>query len=75
MADFAHSQRANNARIIKADALSRFMLDAAGAWPDTEQDRRKVERLAGVRPSSAETWDMARSFYDDLVASRDRASA
>lgn len=68
--DFAHSQAANNARTVKADALSRFLLEAGGPWPDTDHDRRVVERAAGVRTSSAETWELARAMYDDVRAHR-----
>lgn len=75
MPDFAHSVRAQEARMVKADKIANFILGAAGTWPETDTDRRKVEKLAGVRPSSTETWDLARRFYDDLRASRERATA
>lgn len=75
MPDFAHSARAREARIIKADQIANFILTAAGTWPETDEDKRKVEKLAGVRTSSTETWDLARRFYDDLRASRERATA
>lgn len=75
MSDFAHSAKAQQARIVKADAIANQVIASAGPWPDTDHDRRLVEKIAGVRPSSEETWALARSFYDDLRSSRARAAS
>lgn len=68
--DFARTQRAQNDRTVKADKISAFMLDAGGIWPDNDTDRRKVEKLAGVRQGSEMTWQLARLMYDDVIAHR-----
>lgn len=68
--DFAHSQRAQDARTTKADKLATFLLSAAGPWPTEDHDKRVAEKAAGVRVCSDETWDLARAFYDDTRAHR-----
>lgn len=73
--DYAHSARANNARLVKADKLASLFAADGGTWPASDAERRAAERAAGVRVCSEETWDLARLLLDDLLESRRRADA
>jgi hypothetical protein len=66
-ADFAHSARAQQARLIKADKIATLFHDSPGPWPSTDAGRRAAERVAGVRPCSEETWVLARALLADLM--------
>lgn len=69
--DYAHSARAQQARLIKADKLATLLAEAAGPWPSTDEERRGAERAAGVRTSSDETWALARELFADLTRNRE----
>lgn len=66
MGDYAHNGLANANRHAKALALARFLYASPGPLPSPGRERRQVERLAGVRTSSDETWLEA----IDLLAQR-----
>ena len=71
--DWGHNSFAEQARMEKAIALEhRLRLDgipstAARTLPPTA--RRNVERAAGVRRSSDETWDLTFRLLEDAEAS------
>jgi len=68
--DFAHSAFAAEARVRKAvrieAALRMAGLDAAAAKGLDEAGRRGMERAAGVRRSSDETWAAALRLMDSF---------
>lgn len=72
--DFAHSSFAEQARTTKAIALEtqlrRDGIPAAAARTLPPASRRRIERAAGVRRSSDETWDRAFAFLEDAERSR-----
>lgn len=67
--DFAHSGYAEQARTEKAikieTQLWRDRIPAAAAATLPPAARRRVEKAAGVRPSSDETWERAIAFLAD----------
>lgn len=67
--DYAHSASATAARTIKADRLAEQIraegLGAAAASTLTDNARRRVEKAAGIRPASDETWALALAFVAD----------
>lgn len=70
--DYAHNAYAREQRAQKAIALVAYLRDAEHVWTrgdlfgdaDQEAHRRAVERAAGVRRSSDETW----AQVDQLLA-------
>lgn len=67
MTDYAHGSYAAANRKAKALTLAKFLWANPGPHASSK-DRRAVERLAGVRRCSDETWDLA----DDLIALKRR---
>lgn len=66
--DFAHTSYARDARVRKATrieaALRMAGVDATGARALDDKERRAVEKTAGVRKSSEETWEAAFTLMD-----------
>ena len=73
MADFAHSAFAQARREAKAVALETACalrgLTAAQVAAFTDADRRWFEKVAGVRPSSVETWARVEQLLRDAEQS------
>jgi hypothetical protein len=62
--DFTHDARARVNRVDKASRLADVLVDGR-KLPDPLDDlaKRAVERLAGVRRASDETWSMAVEMF------------
>ena len=79
MSDFGHSSYAEQQRTLKAISLEtqlrRDGIPAAAARTLPAAARRRVEKAAGVRRSSDETWERAFAFLEDAESSAARRAA
>lgn len=65
--DFAHTRTAQESREAKATRLARFMADTRlPRAPASNQERRDVERAAGVKRASDETWARAIEIWEQI---------
>lgn len=55
--DWQHNAAARTNRLVKATRLADALADRP--FPATAEERRDVERVAGIRRASDETWSMA----------------
>lgn len=78
MSDFAHSAWAEQRRTEKAvrleTQLSADGIPAAAARTLAPAARRRIERAAGVRVCSDETWARAIAFLEDYETTRARVA-
>lgn len=66
--DFTHNARARVNRVDKAGRLADVLVDG-GTLPNPLDDlaKRRIERLAGVRRASDETWSMTVEWFWERV--------